>query len=154
MFIICTIIWHYYIANGIIKDPNDEQIYASKSGLTSMNLLNVASEANAVNYLEGFIQWLTSALHKVETEELSDSDLKLSYINDLKYEDYCNIVILMNWKQEYLKLSGEISKLPKIYMMIFTWKLWIKNTRDTFLEIGQVWENCLSQTIWKMLDEY
>ena len=84
------------IANGVIKDPNDEQIYASKSGLTSMNLLNVASEANAVNYLEGFIQWLTSALHKVETEELSDSDLKLSYINDLKYEDHCNIVILMN----------------------------------------------------------
>ena len=72
------------IANGIIKDPSDEHIYASKSGLTSMNLLNIASEANAVNYLEGFIQWLTSAMHKVETEELSDSDLKLSYINDLE----------------------------------------------------------------------
>ena len=72
------------IANGMIKDPSDEKIYVSKSGLTSMNLLNVASEANAVNYLEGFIQWLTSALNKVETEDLSDADLKLGYINDLK----------------------------------------------------------------------
>ena len=53
------------IANGIIKDPNDEQIYASKSGLTSMNLLNVASEANAVNYLEGCHQTFHATLNKL-----------------------------------------------------------------------------------------
>ena len=67
------------ISKGIIKDEISGEIYISKSGLSSSDLLQIAQEAKKVNYLDGYVDWLNAALKVAK-----DENKMLKYISAIK----------------------------------------------------------------------
>ena len=67
------------IAKGIIKDEISGKTYISKSGLSSSDLLQIATEAKNVNYLDGYVDWLKAALKLAKDEKGT-----LKYISAIK----------------------------------------------------------------------
>ena len=67
------------ISNGVIKDEISGEIYISKSGLSSSDLLQIAQEAKNVNYLDGYVDWLNAALKVAK-----DENKTLKYISAIK----------------------------------------------------------------------
>ena len=58
----------FKLAKGIIQNHiTGERFYAS-SGLSSSDLMKIASEARKSNYLEGYVDWLKTALKCAEQE--------------------------------------------------------------------------------------
>ena len=65
---------HYYdidtkeLSKGIIKDLNNGRVYVSNSGLTTLELMQIAQEAKDENYLDGYVNWLKAALKMAKQE--------------------------------------------------------------------------------------
>ena len=62
------------IAKGVIKHKATNQVFCSKSPLTPQNMVNVAMEAEAENYMEGFVNWLTATLKIAEMDQSLSKD--------------------------------------------------------------------------------
>ena len=50
------------LSKGIIIDEIRKKKYRSKSALTLIDVVNIAKEAKASSYIEGYIDWLSVAL--------------------------------------------------------------------------------------------
>ena len=56
------------IANGEIKNYMTGKVYYSKTGLSSMEVMDVANQAKSVAYLDGYVNWMTTALKLAKQE--------------------------------------------------------------------------------------
>ena len=56
------------LSEGIIAYEGLGRIYKSNSPLTSLNLIDIAMEANNVSYMHGYVEWLNMALEKSSQE--------------------------------------------------------------------------------------
>ena len=57
------------IANGEIKNYMTGKVYYSKTGLSSMEVMDVANQAKSVAYLDGYVNWMTTALKLAKQEK-------------------------------------------------------------------------------------
>ena len=72
------------LSKGIIKHDGMEAVYKSKTQLTSMNMVNIAMEAQNVSYVDGYVNWLTTALTKAKLEPLQHDPLYAEYITKIE----------------------------------------------------------------------
>ena len=68
------------IAEGNLYDFVSERFFKANSGLTSGELIKIAQEARKVRYLEGYVNWLTCALHLAKKENKSKK-----FIHKIRY---------------------------------------------------------------------
>ena len=55
------------LAKGVIKHGG--KVFKAKSGLSTSDLIQIASEAKEVDYLVGYVDWLVAALKKAKKEK-------------------------------------------------------------------------------------
>ena len=60
------------LSDGVIAYEGLDRIYKSNSPLTSMNLIDIAMEAQNVSYVHGYVVWLTTVLEKSLQESVQD----------------------------------------------------------------------------------
>ena len=58
----------FKLAKGIIHNHITGEKFFASSGLSSSDLMKIASEARKSNYLEGYVDWLKTALKRAEQE--------------------------------------------------------------------------------------
>ena len=56
------------LAKGIIHNHITGEKFFASSGLSSSDLMKIASEARKSNYLEGYVDWLKTALKRAQQE--------------------------------------------------------------------------------------
>ena len=59
----------FQLAKGVISNYITGEKYYANSGLSSSDLMKIASEARKSNYLEGYVDWMKTALKCAEQEE-------------------------------------------------------------------------------------
>ena len=69
----------FKLAKGVISNHLTGEKYYANSALSSSDLMKVASEARKSNYLEGYVDWMKTAL-KCAEEEGKDKN----FINQIK----------------------------------------------------------------------
>ena len=65
---------------GKIKNLRNGRVYASNSGLSSLELLQIAQEAKMENYFDDHVNWLMAALKKAKQE-----NKKAEFIKRIRY---------------------------------------------------------------------